>query len=240
MLFFPIAHTRLLKMYSPAWPHSEIKAIFPAIFYVTGTNITTFNNTELQHSRNMIIIRENGKLSLINTVRLDEKGLAALEALGDVENIIRIGAFHGRDDAFYCDRYHAKLWALPGMQHDILLQPNSLMPFADCSVFIFETSKHPEAILHIAKQGGILVTCDSIKNWELADKFFSDATAKLYQQQHFFGTAIISDVWLQACNVKAADFEKIKSLRFKHLLSAHGHPLLNTAYESVTKTLLQS
>jgi hypothetical protein len=94
--------------------------------------------------------------------------------------------------------------------------------------------------LHIAKQGGILVTCDSIKNWELADKFFSDATAKLYQQQHFFGTAIISDVWLQACNVKAADFEKIKSLRFKHLLSAHGHPLLNTAYESVTKTLLQS
>jgi hypothetical protein len=103
MFFFPIAHTRLLKMYSPAWPHSEIKAIFPAIFYVTGTNITTFNNTELQHSRNMIIIRENGKLSLINTVRLDEKGLAALEALGDVENIIRIGAFHGRDDCPACN-----------------------------------------------------------------------------------------------------------------------------------------
>lgn len=227
-------------MNAPAWPHSEIKEIFPDIFYVTGTNITTCDTTELQHSRNMIIVRENGKLSLINTVRLNETGLAALAALGEVENIIRIGAFHGRDDEFYCDHYHGKLWALPGMPHDILLQPNSPMPFADCSVFIFETSKHPEAILHIAKAGGILVTCDSIKNWESADKFFSAATAKLYQQQNLFGIASISDVWLQACNVKTEDFDKLKSLRFKHLLSAHGQPLLNNAYESVMKTLAKS
>src|SRR5476651_817180 len=99
-------------MYSPAWPHSEIKEIFPNIFFVMGTNITNYNNVELQHSRNMIIIRDNDKLSLINTVRLDDKGLAQLDALGEVKNIIRIGAFHGRDVAFYLDKYHAKLWAL--------------------------------------------------------------------------------------------------------------------------------
>ncbi len=224
-------------MYAPTWPHSEIKEIFPDIFYVTGTNITTFESTELQHSRNMIIIREHGKLSLINTVRLTETGLTALTTLGKVENIIRIGAFHGRDDAFYCDRYLGKLWALPSMQHDIALAPNSALPFSDCSLFIFESSKHPEAILHSAKEGGILITCDSIKNWESEDEFFSHGTAKLYKQQHYFGAGTIADVWLQACNVQKADFEKLLALRFKHLLSAHGQPLLNNAYEAVTNSI---
>lgn len=232
-------------MYSPAWPHNEIKEIFPNIFFVTGTNITYHNNVELQHSRNMIIIRDNNTLSLINTVRLDDKGLAELDALGEVKNIIRIGAFHGRDDAFYLDRYHAKLWALKEMKHDnnqvtdVQLIPNGQMPVPNCSIFIFETSKYPEGILHIAQQGGILITCDSIKNWLAPDQFFSPGTAKLYKDQGFFGTASISNVWKQACNVNPSDFERLKTLEFRHLLSAHGEPLLNNAYELVAKTIKQ-
>ncbi len=232
-------------MYSPAWPHSEIKEILPDIFFVMGTNITHHDNIELQHSRNMIIIRDHGKLSLINTVRLDETGLAALDALGEVNNIIRIGAFHGRDDAFYLDRYHAKLWALKEMTHandratDIQLISNGQMPFADCSVFVFETSKFPEGILHLAKEGGILITCDSIKNWVTPDTYFSEASAKLYQEQGFFGSATISHVWKQACGVSASDFEKLKTFKFQHLLSAHGEPLLNNAYQLVAKTIQQ-
>lgn len=232
-------------MYSPAWPHSEIKEIFPNIFFVMGTNITHHNNTELQHSRNMIIIRDNDKLSLINTVRLDDNGLATLDKLGKVTNIIRIGAFHGRDDAFYLDRYHAKLWALEEMQHaddratDISLIPNGQMPFPDCQVFIFETSKYPEGILHIARDGGILITCDSIKNWVGPDQFFSPESAKMYKEQGFFGTASISNVWKQACGVSLADFARLKTLEFKHLLSAHGEPLLDNAHEFVAKTIKQ-
>jgi hypothetical protein len=230
-------------MYSPVWPHSEIKEVFPNIFYVMGTNITTHNDIEFQHSRNMIIIRDEGKLSLINTVRLDDKGLAELDALGKVENIIRIGAFHGRDDAFYIDRYHAKLWALPRMQHhnnrlaDVLLAPNGIMPFTGCALFIFETSEYPEGILHIAKEDGILVTCDSIKNWVSADPFFSTASAKLYQEQGFFGIATISNVWKEATKVQSSDFVRLKSLKFKHLLGAHGEPLLNYAYDAIALTI---
>lgn len=232
-------------MNSLAWPHSEIKEIFPNIFFVTGTNITHHDNVELQHSRNMIIIRDNGKLSLINTVRLDDQGLAVLDTLGEVNNVIRIGAFHGRDDAFYLDRYHAKLWALKEMKDankrvtDMQLVPNGQMPVPDCSIFIFETSKHPEGILHIAQHGGILITCDSIKNWLAADKFFSPETAKLYEEQGFFGAASISTVWKQACDVKPADFARLKTLEYHHLLSAHGEPLLNNAYELVSKAIKQ-
>lgn len=232
-------------MYSPSWPHSEIREIFPNIFFVTGMNKTSYNGVELQHSRNMIVIRDAGKLSLINTVRLDDNGLSALDSLGKVENIVRIGAFHGRDDAFYLDRYMAKLWSLKEMKHDnnritdIDLVTGGLMPFSGCLLFIFETSVHPEGILHLARENGILITCDSIKNWVVGDEFFSPETIKLYHEQGVFGAATVSDVWKQACKVKSSDFSRLKSLKFKHLLSAHGEPLLNNAYEQLTKTIKQ-
>jgi hypothetical protein len=117
------------------------------------------------------------------------------------------------------------------------LIPNGEMPVPDCSIFIFETSIHPEGILHIAQHGGILITCDSIKNWLAPDPFFSIESAKMYEEQGFFGAASISDVWKQACHVNAADFVRLKSLAFNHLLSAHGEPLVNNAYELVAKTI---
>lgn len=225
------------------WPHSKIKEIFPDVFFVTGMNKTSHDGVDLQHSRNMIIIRNDNKLSLINTVKLNDNGLADLDALGKVENVIRIGAFHGRDDTFYLDRYSAKLWAIQGMTHengkmtDIELIPNGLMPFPGCTVFVFNTSIHPEGILHIDKAGGILITCDSVKNWIEEDQFFSEETAKLYKGQGFFGRATISSIWQQATKVQASDFSRLDSIPFRHLLSAHGEPLFNTAHEDLKNTL---
>ncbi len=198
---------------------------------------------DLQHSRNMVIIRNDKQLTLINTVRLDEKGLAAMDALGEVVNIVRIGSFHGRDDGFYMDRYNAKLWALKEMKHDsgkvtdIELVPGGAIPFPRCTLFVFETSVHPEGILHVDQEGGILITCDSIKNWLSADEFFSAETAKLYEEQGYFGPATISEVWKQACQVQSSDIQRLKALSFRHLLSAHGDPLLNKAHEQVSKTI---
>ncbi len=226
-----------------AYPHSKIKQIFPTIFIVTGMNKTFHDGVDLQHSRNMIIIRNGDKLSLINTVQLDEAGLSELNALGKVENVIRIGSFHGRDDAFYLDHYSAKLWALPGMQHannkitDIELVPDGTMPFPECSLFVFETRLHPEGALHIAQEGGILITCDSVKNWVTKDQFFSDETAEIYKGQGFFGRATVSREWQQATNVNPTDFTRLNSIKFNHLLSAHGEPLLNTAHEALEETL---
>lgn len=229
--------------YSPTWPHGKIKEIFTDIFYVTGTNITEHNHIQFQHSRNMIIVRHQGLLSLINTVRLNEEGLAALDQLGKVENIIRLGSFHGRDDAFYLDRYHSKLWAVESMQHnderptDCFLDPNEPPPFPNCSSFIFETSEHPEGILYLTVANGILITCDSIKNWLKADEFFSEQSANMYKEQGFFGRASISKVWRDACKVKVEDFKRLQELEFKHLLSAHGEPLLDTAHEDLARSI---
>jgi hypothetical protein len=230
-------------MAPPVWPHSKIEEIFPNIFFVTGMNKTQHEGVDLQHSRNMIIIRNDNKLSLINTVKLDDAGLSELDALGKVENVIRIGSFHGRDDAFYIDHYSAKLWAIKGMQHennkitDIELVPDGLMPFPKCSLFVFETSLYPEGVLHIAQEGGILITCDSIKNWVVKDQFFNEETAKIYNDQGFFGRATVSTVWQQATKVKPSEFIRMNSIEFCHLLSAHGEPLLDTAHKDLEATL---
>ena len=51
---------------------------------------------------------------LINSLRLDEEGLAKLDELGKVTDVIRLGGFHGSDDPFYKERYGATSWAIEG------------------------------------------------------------------------------------------------------------------------------
>ncbi len=232
-----------MQPFSPAWPHGNIQKIFDDVFLVTGANITHHEGIELQHSRNMIIIRDGDTLNLINTVRLSDEGLKQLDALGRVTNIIRIGAFHGRDDAFYKQKYHAKLWTLKGLedQHqtpiDKILEADSPLPMADASLFSFSTSCFPEAVIHLHRNDGIIITCDSIKNWTKGDEFFSESSAHMYEIQDFFGKATISKIWLDACQVQASDFNQLMTYSFKHLLSAHGEALLNTAHQDVQSTI---
>lgn len=231
--------------FTPVWPHGDIQQIFKDVFFVTGTNKIHHEDINIQTSRNMTIVRNGSELTLINTVRLNEEALQKLDALGMVKNIVRIGAFHGRDDAFYQHRYpDAKLWALKGTTYERSLKitqdltPGGLMPFPGCSLFVFETSTQPECILHIEREGGILVSCDSIQNITSIDEFYSSETAKSFEEQGLVKPANISPIWLSATNTKASDFERLlKLFTFNHLLTAHGPPLLNKAYEQVTQTI---
>ena len=89
-------------------PHGEITEIFPDVFFVIGQSKFEFQDNTLQFSRSMTIIRDGDRLTLANSMRLDDdQGLASLDRLGKVENIVRVAANHGRDDAFYSDRYAA-------------------------------------------------------------------------------------------------------------------------------------
>lgn len=112
------------------------------------------------------------------------------------------------------------------------------MPFSKCSLFVFETSKFPEGILCLERNGGILITCDSIQNITITDKYYSPETAQLFQAQGLVKPANISSIWLEATQTKASDFNRLmKTMQFRHLLSAHGETLKNQAYEQVTQTI---
>lgn len=233
------------NQFTPTWPHGNILEIFPDLFFVTGTNKVQHEGTDIQTSRNMVIVRHGTDLTLINSVRLNDEGLAKLGTLGTVKNIMRIGAFHGRDDAFY--RHHfpsSKLWTIKGMvyenglkaDHDLI--PNDRMPLPHCSLFLFETSQNPEGILHLDLEGGILISCDSIQNISKTDQFYSQETAHFFEEQGLVKPANISPLWLGATKTKEADFERLlKSFTFQHLITAHGEPLLNHAFQQVQATM---
>jgi hypothetical protein len=229
----------------PAWPHGDIQEIFLDLFFVTGTNKIQHEGANIQTSRNMTIIRSGSELTLINTVRLNDDGLKKLDQLGRVTHIVRIGAFHGRDDAFYKSQYpKALLWTLKGMfyenglKSDRELTPDGPMPFPGCSLFVFETSILPEGVLHIEREGGILLSCDSIQNITDTDRFYSPETAKSFQDQGLVKPANISPIWLGATQTKSTNFHKLlKTMHFRHLITAHGELLMNVAYEQVSTTV---
>lgn len=230
------------NQYSPSWPHGAIRQIFDDVFFVTGTNIITYEGLRIQSSRNMVIIRENKNLTLINTVRLDEKGLKELEKLGTIKNIIRIGAFHGRDDAFYKNRYNAKLWAFSTMDfdHGEIVDfdiKKQKLPIANSELFTFASTLKPEALILINKNGGILISCDSIKDWQEKDEFFDDNTYLMMEKAGSIGEAKIDSTWLSAMKPSKKEIQKIANLKFEHLLSAHGEPLIQNAKMAVMRSI---
>lgn len=229
----------------PALPHGQVEEVFPDVFFVTGTMKTELMGAHWHFSRNMTVVRDRGSLTLINSVRLDDAGLAQLEALGPVTNVVKIGSLHGRDDAFYKARYGATFWALPGMPHehgltaDKELSPDGEAPFAGCGVFTFGTTKMPECILRIDREGGILVACDSLQNWLAPDEFFSDESRKTMTEMGFFQPSNLGPLWMQVTEPQGQDFVRLRELSFRHALCGHGAPLRDTAKEAYTDRFRQ-
>lgn len=231
--------------YSPLWPHGEIESVFQGIYVVRGTNITSYADNLIQHSRNMIIVDTGGALTLINTVRLNDTELVSLDKLGSVAHIVRIGAFHGRDDRFYLDRYpKAEYWTVaPGdieesrenRVHEIDQVTNC--PLSGGTFYRFVEAEPSEGYLYLPQHDGVIITCDSIKNWVKPDHYFSKETATDCLAQGEIAKARISPIWLNATGVTKMGFEKLLSHPFKHLISAHGDVLKDTAHEDVDYSL---
>eukprot|EP00168_Porphyra_purpurea_P005696 TRINITY_DN1679_c0_g1_i3.p2 TRINITY_DN1679_c0_g1~~TRINITY_DN1679_c0_g1_i3.p2 ORF type:complete len:228 (-),score=78.00 TRINITY_DN1679_c0_g1_i3:242-925(-) len=65
--------------------------------------------------RAMTVVRHGGgRLAIINSMRLDGAGEAALRALGTVDAVVRLGSFHGVDDDYYVRTFGATAYAVPG------------------------------------------------------------------------------------------------------------------------------
>ncbi len=227
-----------------ATPHGDIEQVFDDVFVVKGSVVMA---PGLQISRNMTIIRQNGDLILISAVRLNEKGLKNLDALGKVKHVVKLGAYHlgqknGLDDAFYIDRYQATLWALPGMKHNHGLTTDQELteqnlPIQGARFFVYSSSKMPEGLLLLNQEDGIVIAADSLQNWAEVDTFFSDKAAAMMQQAGFFQPANIGPEWRRMNQPNAEDFCLVKALNFKHLLPSHGTPILNSAKEQISSTI---
>ena len=79
-----------------------------------------------------------------------------------------------------------------------------------------------------------LITGDSLQNWESYEGCTESVIPQL-QQMGFKGGALIGPLWRKALERREGptlrgDFDRILSLPFKHLLSAHGNPLRDRAH----------
>ena len=228
--------------FPPALPHGSFDELLPDVFFLTGM-IRVESDPVSEFSRNMVVIRDGADLTLVNTIRLNAAGLSALEQLGTVKQVVRLGGFHGRDDAFYLDRYGADLWAVEGMSFSRGECTNRLLidghrgPNPDSLVIAFDTPKVPEAVLHLERHDSILITCDSFQNMLGPDGYFNEYAAETKRQLGFFNKAVIGPGWKKFAEPKEEDFDRISALEFRHLLTGHGEPLLDDAYQAVTSPI---
>jgi hypothetical protein len=235
--------------FPPVLPHGELVELFPGISFVAGglrmAPLVSF-------SRNMVVVREGERLVLINSLRLDDAGLAALDALGRVTDVIRLAGFHGRDDPFYKDRYDAKVWVVEGMRYfrgfdprktpesyfepDATLGSDSALPLAGATLYAFGT-RTPEALLRLPHAGGILVSGDCLQNWARPDRYFSFVGSLMMRAMGFIKPYNLGPGWIKATKPKAAEIRGILDLEFEHVLPAHGEPVVGGAKEKFRPVL---
>lgn len=214
--------------------HGEIEEVFPDVFFVTGS---LKMGPGLRISRNMTVVRDGESLTVVNSVRLDDAGLKALDALGKVEHVIRLAGFHGMDDPFYKDRYGAKVWAVRGMKYrtgltpkkgqdvyfeaDEALDAESDLPIEGARLYTFDV-KPPEGILVLERGGGIAIGGDALQNWGGTNRYFSFLGKVMMRVLGFIAPHKLGRGWLKATNPTAATIRGVLDLEFDHFLPAHG------------------
>lgn len=219
----------------PAQPHGNLEPLGNDVWWVPGTMRM---NWYMGISRNMVVVRSGNELTLLNPVRLDEQGEAALAALGEVRHLVRLGCFHGCDDAYLKQRYGAKFWCqansrqYPEPVADQVLEEGGALPFPDAQLIAFREVKRPECALLIRRGNGILVTCDSLQyypNWER----HSLVARLLMPRIGFSKRLLVGPLWKKFQTPKGGslqpDFERLLALDFDAFVSAHGAPVMQGA-----------
>jgi hypothetical protein len=233
--------TLVARPHPPALPHGAIREVLPDIYFVTGT--VRLATPPLSFSRNMTIVREGERLVLVNCVRLDEAGLAALDALGKVTDVVRVAGNHGMDDPFYRERYEAKVWAVAGQRYtagfdanakdvflepDVAMGPSTELPLAGARLYTIRSSP-PEALLVLDRHDGTVVVGDCLQNWARTDAYFNWLARVLMPFMGFIRAYNVGPAWLKGCKPPREDLRGILGLEFANVLPAHGDAVIGAA-----------
>lgn len=221
--------------YLPAQPHGDLESLGNDMWWVPGSMRM---NWFLSISRNMVIVRHAGELTLLNPIRLDAAGEAALESLGEVRHLVRLGCFHGCDDAYLKQRYGATFWCQTGSRRypepvpDQVLEEGGELPLPDAQLLVFREVKRPECALLIRRGPGLLVTCDSLQHY--ADWSRHSLVARLMlPRMGFSRSLLVGPLWKKFQTPEGGslrpDYERLLALDFDAFVSAHGQPLLSGA-----------
>ena len=91
-------------------PHGEVEKVLDGVYIVRGS----FNMMPgIRIARTMCIVQRGSSLTIFNSIRVNEKVEAQIKALGSVDKLVRLNAFHGADDQYYLDTFKCKYWSVP-------------------------------------------------------------------------------------------------------------------------------
>jgi len=239
----PVFKNNEMTSYPPAYPHGDIEEIGSDIFMLRGS---IKMNPAVRITRNMAVLRRGTELTLVNPLRLNERGERQLAALGKVTNLLRLGAMHGVDDPYYVDKFSARMWSQAGGSTytspaiDVELTASTELPFDGGSLFFYQGTTQPECALLMADGDGILLSCDAVQHY--GDYSYCNLPAKLMMPLLGFArTTIVGPIWLKLMTPAGGSlkeqFERLLELRFERLLAAHGTLLSSGAHASVERAV---
>ena len=225
--------------YPPPQAHDPIEQLFEDVFWVQGS---IGMSPGLRVNRNMVVLRQDGALTVIGAVRLNTEAEAALDALGNVQHVIRLGYYHGLDDRYYVEHYGAAFWCqadssnYPDPEPTHVISEQTTLPVAEAESFVFHLTKFPESAILLHRHGGLLITCDSLHHW--TDWRYCNLPSRLVMPLLGFKlTTIVGPPWRKIMTPKGGslrpDFERLLALEFDHHIGAHGRLCRGGAHDLV-------
>lgn len=241
-------HQQAMTLSSPAFPPQyKCKSVEKV-----GKDLYIFRNTirtkkVLKKNRNMIVLRHNRVLTLVNAVRLTADGERLLRKLGTVRHIIRLGPSHGAyDDEYYINAFSAQLWS-PGLSiyhpelelslHHVL-KADSILPIPKAHLFMFKCTKTPEAAMLLKrKEGNLLVTSEALQ-CQVNNPLLNMPTRTVMQLSGMLEFPIVvSPKWIKSMSRKKVslrnDFERLLKLDFSRHVGSTGSLVGSKAKERV-------
>ncbi len=227
-------------------PHLSLRECFPDVWFATGAiSMSIPMRMTITFSRNMVAVLGPDGWTLINPVRLTKEAEAQLLAKGPFKHAVRLGTFHGRDDRYYVDTFGTEFWAAPGEQ--TYPEPKITRPLTDggpfpipgAHVIVFKNATRPECAVLLPQQR-LLVTCDSVQNYE-RDPLISTLGKVVMYWFGFFTPCVIGPIWLKVVSPPGGsmrpDFERVLALDFDNLIAGHGTPKLGGAKEALARNV---
>ena len=228
-------------------PHGLLEQVFDDIWLVRGgwPMPVPFKP---RISRSMTVVRdaETGNLTLINSMRLSEQGLAHLESLGPIKHVIRLASMHGADDGFYRQRYSARVWALRGtvysrgltadvdedssyFEPDEWYDVTTPLPSTGAEVHVMDSPKLREASILLPRDGGILLSGDFFHNTPRPDEHTNTVAAVAMRAFGLTRPCNLGVGWVMMCKPSAKDLRGLLDISFEHVLPIHGLPVIGGA-----------
>jgi hypothetical protein len=220
---------------TPAYKYKGIRRIARNIFVIQAT---LRKNKLWKISKNMVVVRIQEELSLINAVRLNREGEELLQSLGFVARVIRLGTSTAgvEDDRHYRHFHGAQIWA-PGTSAnyqiplDRIITEDTLLPFAHSKVFIFKNSVQPEAAILIQPGGknksksGLLITSEALQDQKDNELMSVSVRTAMKISGMLDSKIVVPTKWLKSHQDKLPlrqDFERLLRLDFNKLIGSTG------------------